>query len=296
MERKTVAIVGFGDLGERLVRRLHPQRWRCLGLRRNAHAVPAGVEGIAVDLHDAATLRVLESRAPDALLITLSPGERSAAGYRQGFHQAMEHILAGLGRHRPERIFFVSSTRVYAEEGGAWVDEDSPLAFADPRAKAIIDAEAALRDFSASAVVLRAGGLYGAGPGYLLKRVSSGHFHPREPLQYGNRVHRDDVAAFLAATLPGGGLAGQALPGVINLVDDAPVPLQEVESWLADALGCPYRPPAEASGPARHKRVRNTRLRATAYELLFGDYRAGYGDVLHRWMAHSDREDGLDLH
>lgn len=290
-----MAIVGFGDLGERLAGRLHPQHWRCLGLRRRAHAVPAGVEGVAVHLSDPASLAVLADRRPAALLITLSPAERSEAGYRAGFTQAMQHILAGLGGHRPQRIYFVSSTRVYAEVDGGWVDENSPLDEADPRSRAIIEAENALRAFSANAVILRAAGLYGGDSAYLLKKVSSGHVHAREPLQFGNRIHRDDVAAFIAATLPGGRLADVPLADVINMVDDAPVALQEVEHWLCSALGCAYEPAAQAEAKP-HKRVRNARLRATGYELQFADYRAGYGDVLHRWLAHSDREDGLDLH
>lgn len=297
MEHQSIAIVGFGDIGQRLCACL-PPRWRAVALRRRFREVPAGVRGVAVDLRDPPSLACLERLAPDALLVTLSPAERSAEGYRAGFAAAMEHILAGLGGHRPRRAFFLSSTRVYAETDGGWVDEDSPLAADDPHAAAIIEAERRLLDALPGAVVLRAGGLYGNGPGPLLRAVAAGRLRPREPVLYGNRLHRDDVAGFLAYCLATASEPAGDLASVINLVDDGCVPQQEVEAWLCEQLRRPYEPPAAIAGqPApRHKRVANARLHATGYGLRFPDYRSGYGDVLRQWVRHSEREDGLDLH
>ncbi|WP_439106493.1 epimerase [Congregibacter sp.] len=295
MQRKTIAIVGFGDLGERLSGLLPPVNWRCVGLRRNANAVPEGVESIAIDLRDAHSLCVLEKLQPDALVITLSPSDRSARGYEAGFADAMSAIVAGLGDRRPDRAFFVSSTRVYSETSGGWVDEESATADQDPHVAAILAAELTFLDAIAGGIVLRAGGLYGQGPGPLLKRVAAGRLTPAEPPRYGNRVHRDDVAGFMAAVLAGTATTDDRL---INLVDDAPVALQEMESWLCAQLGMPYDPPSSVATKevSAHKRIRNGRLRASAYALQYPDYRRGYAAVLHRWMAHSEREDGLDLH
>ncbi|WOJ92414.1 epimerase [Congregibacter variabilis] len=295
MQRKTIAIVGFGDLGERLTGLLPPTSWHCVGLRRSANAVPAGVESIAVDLRDARSLCVLERLQPDAVVVALSPADRSAAGYQEGFAGAMEGIIAGLGEHRPSRAFFVSSTRVYSETAGAWVDESSATADDDPHAKAILLAEQRFLAAIDTGIVLRAAGLYGSGPGPLLKRVAAGTLSPAQPLRYGNRIHRDDVAGFMAAALAGELTLSDR---IINLVDDAPAPLQELEAWLCTELGIPYVPPSPATltqAPA-HKRIGNARLHASGYTLQYPDYRTGYGAVLHRWMAHSEREDGLDLH
>ncbi|MFT4767683.1 MAG: nucleoside-diphosphate-sugar epimerase [Glaciecola sp.] len=295
MQRKTIAIVGFGDLGERLTGLLPPSNWRCVGLRRSANAVPPGVESVAVDLRDADSLRVLERLQPDALVIALSPADRSPAGYHEGFAEAMTGIVAGLGKHRVRHAFFISSTRVYSEASGDWVDESSATADQNSHVMAILLAEQSFLKAIDTGVVLRAGGLYGHGPGPLLKRVAAGNLSPAEPLRYGNRIHRDDVAAFMAA-----GLAGKLTldDRIINLVDDAPVALQEMEAWLCTQLGLPYAPvtPATAADTPAHKRIGNARLHATGYTLQYPDYQAGYGAVLHRWIAHSEREDGLDLH
>jgi dTDP-4-dehydrorhamnose reductase len=291
--QKTIAIVGFGDLGERLAGRLSPDQWQLFGLRRTAHAVPDGVKSVAVDFRDPRSLKVLEQIAPDALVIALTPAERSVDGYRAGFVDAMDAILAGLGVCRPGRAFFISSTRVYRERDGGRVDEDGPLNLEDPFARAIIDAERRFLDTLPGSVVLRAAGLYGQGPGPLLKRIAAGRLTPAEPLSFANRIHRDDVAGFITY-----GLRGTLARRLYNLVDDAPVPLQEVEAWLCEQIRRPYCPPVadpESAAPV-HKRIANTRLHDSGYALEYPDYRAGYAAVVHRWMAHSEREDGLDLH
>ncbi|MFK8043668.1 NAD-dependent epimerase/dehydratase family protein [Congregibacter sp.] len=293
--QETIAIVGFGDIGERLSSLLPRPQWHCFGLRRSANAVPQGVESVAIDLRNAHSLSVLEKLRPDALVIALSPADRSAEAYQAGFAEAMANIIAGLGEHRPRAAFFVSSTRVYRESSEAWIDEGSDTADSDPHVAAILAAEQIFLEGIDSAVVLRAGGLYGSGPGPLLKRVAAGKLTAKEPPRYANRIHRDDVAGFMAAALTGKITLDQR---IVNLVDDAPAPLQDLESWLCTQLGLSYEPPHSApSGETPlHKRISNERLRSSGYTLQYPDYRKGYAEVLHRWMAHSEREDGLDLH
>ena len=289
---RSLAIVGFGDIGERVVRRLPPS-WRSVALRRRASEVPVGVRGVAADLGNPETLMALERLAPDALLVTLSPRERSAEAYRAGFTKAMANLLAGLGGHQPTRAFFVSSTRVYAEGGGEWIDETAALAVDRDHARAIIDAENLFLDALPGAFVLRAGGLYGHGPGPLLRSVAAGRLRPIDTPIFGNRIHREDAAGFIAHALE-----TEPPDRVINLVDDGCVPLQEVEAWLCDRLRLPYEPPARSDSTAvpTHKRIRNARLHRSGYRLQYPDYRTGYAQVLRQWIEHSEREDGLDLH
>lgn len=281
MKQKSIAIVGFGDLGERLSGRLRQGQWRCLGLRRRADAVTAPVEGVPIDLLDPGSLQVLDELRPDVLVVTLSPADRSAAGYQAGFAAAMAGIVAGLGGHQPQQAFFVSSTRVYSEAGGAWIDEASATADQDPHVTAILSAEGSFLRAIDNGIVLRAAGLYGNGPGPLLKRIIAGKLSPAEPLRYGNRIHRDDVAGFMAKAIEGELALGAHASGfnsIINLVDDAPVALQEIEAWLCGQLGRPYEPPAAdlAGTPIAHKRIANSCLHASGYALEYPDYRSGY--------------------
>ncbi|MEM9314287.1 MAG: epimerase [Pseudomonadota bacterium] len=293
MEHRSIAIIGFGDIGARVSARL-PPRWRAIALRRRVSEVPRGVRAVAADLSDAESLRVLESLAPDALLVTLSPGARDIDAYREGFAGAMRRIVSGFGAHRPDRAFFLSSTRVYAEKDGGWVDESAPLALEDPHVAAIVDAEESFRDAFPDAVVLRAGGLYGHAPGPLLRAVTAQRLRPSEPAVFGNRIHRDDAAGYIVHALE-----GERVHPTVNLVDDGCVTLQEVERWLCEQLRLPYAPisTADDDAPApRHKRIRNERLHDSGFSLRHPDFRSGYADVLREWTQFSEREDGLDLH
>lgn len=297
MKGAHLAIVGCGDLGQRVAARLADASWRISGLRRDPAALPPGIDGVAVDYGEPASLGVLAALAPDYLLLTLKPLGRDAEAYRAGFQDATAAVLRGLGSHRPRGILMVSSTRVYAEDAGGWVDEDSPLNCDDAAAEAIIRAECQLLEEAGVPVcIVRSAGLYGGDSPYLLRRVAAGEFSPATPLRYTNRIHRDDLAGLLVHLLHQRE-AGEAWPPVMNAVDDAPVSRQAVEQWLAQSLkrttielpeiaikiveqlsvtkdgkGGSLPPGVMAKG----KRCRNMVMHACGYTLLYPDYRSGY--------------------
>ena len=276
MNNATAALVACGDIGMRLAKGLHDDGWRCLGLRRNPQQLPAYIEPVAADLNEVASLQVLCAERPALLLFTPTPASRSAEGYAQGFARAARNIVTALNEHHPALALLVSSTRVYAEHDGGWVDEGSALNRDDPAARAIVEAEEAFLTALPTAVVLRAGGLYGDGPGYLVRRVGSGDHSASEPLRFSNRIHRDDLVGFMQHLL-----TLERRERIYNLVDNDPAPQHEVEHWLCEQMKLPWRPAAGVADAARgHKRVSNQRLRDSGYVLQYPDYRTGYTQVL----------------
>jgi nucleoside-diphosphate-sugar epimerase len=287
MKSSTVLIVGCGDLGIRTGTLLLQKDWRVTGVRRDPAKLPAGFAGHAADYTQPGSLSFAASLAPDFVLATFNPPDRSTSGYERGFRQAMGHLLDGLGGHRPRHILMASSTRVFAESHGGWVDEGSALSTDDPWALAIIAAERQLLSSGLPASVVRFGGIYGLPGGRLLSRIRRGELCPPEPVSYTNRIHRDDCAGFLAHLLLKAE-AGESLEPVYIGVDDQPAPRYEVECWLAGELGLAVEPPAPhgaGSEPTRHnsaghKRCRNEALRRSGYQLVYPDYRSGYGALL----------------
>ncbi len=143
---------------------------------------------------------------------------------------------------------------------------------------AIDSARAAATD----ATVVRFGGIYGIPGGRLLARVSRGELCPAEPVSYTNRIHREDCSGFIGHLLRMSAAGRKPAPVYVG-VDDAPAPRYEVESWLAQQLG--VQATGERHEPTRHnraghRRCRNTALRASGYQLLYPDYRAGYGALI----------------
>ena len=278
-------IVGCGDLGARVGGSLLQDGWEVHAARRDTSRLPPGFVGHAADYTAAGSLDFAADLQPDYVLATFTPADRSEAGYRRGFAAAAANLVAGLGGHRPRSILMVSSTRVFAETEGGWVDETSELSTRDPRAASIIAAERCLLDFGHRVSVVRFAGIYGTSGGYLLQRVLRGELAPISPVRFTNRIHRDDCAGFILHLL-GLSEAGQSLAPVYIGGDDCPAPQHEVDSWLAARLGVS----AAAGGSARdqppgtpaasHKRCSNRLLHTSGYRLRYPDYRRGYAAVL----------------
>lgn len=282
MKLDSVLWVGCGDIGVRTGRSLLAAGWRVAAVRRDVSTLPPGFEPYATDYTRPGSLAFAAELRPDFVVTTFNPANPSEAGYREGFAGAMLNLLQGLGGHRPRYVLMASSTRVFAEREGGWVDEDSPLATDDPRAQAIIDAENLLRDSGLHGSVIRFAGIYGAPGSRLVSRVARGGICPPEPVSYTNRIHREDCAGFIEHLLLRA-RAGETLLPVYIGVDDAPVPRHEVESWLARELGVPggaAQRDTEDHSRAGHKRCRNRALHASGYRLRHPDYRSGYGALL----------------
>ena len=287
MKSNSILFVGCGDLGVRAGVLCLRAGMRVAGLRRDPSSLPEGFSRFAGDYTAPGSLDFIAGLQPDYVVATLNPSDRSVAGYDRGFTGAAQNLVSGLGGHRPKRVLLVSSTRVYAERNGAWVDEHSALAADDPRALAIIAAERAVLA-AGQCSVIRFGGIYGYPGGRLLERIRRGELAAEQPVRFTNRIHRDDCAGFLHYLVERAGQGAELAP-VYNGVDDLPAPQFEVDTWLAAQLGVPPAPrtPLEATGTGTgdpistgHKRCSNRLLHASGYRLLYPDYRSGYRAVL----------------
>lgn len=276
-----VLFVGAGDLAQRCHGALAGEGLGMLGLCRHPEArAPADLPLVAADYTRSGGLAQLEEIAPRVLVVVFKPTSRDVAGYATGYRDPVRELLAGLGSHRPERILFISSTRVYAERDGGWVDEAAPTTRDDAAGALIAEAESLLSLSGLPATTLRCAGLYGGADGYLQRRVASGNLAPAQPVHYSNRIHRDDAAAFMAFLIVRA-LAGMPLEACYNVVDDEPAPQHEVEAWIADRLGVPAEHRSEREPPAfRGKRCSNRLLRASGFQLRYPDFREGYSAVI----------------
>ncbi len=264
-------IAGGGDLGQRVATALLAQGVDVHALRRRVpHTGPAGLHWHAADLTQPASLAGLPTDV-DSMFYILTPGARDAAAYRAVFIDGLDRLLDQVG-HPDLRVFFVSSTAVYGEHHGDWVDESTPCQPLGHNGRILLEAEHRLRARQPHATVLRLAGLYGSGSSFLFDRLRAGQAAaPRHPVHWANRIHRDDAAAALVHLwrLP------QAEPLYLGC-DDTPLPLHELYQYLAELIGAP--PVAEGPAPALvgSKRLSNARLKASGLNWQWPDSRAGY--------------------
>ena len=211
----------------------------------------------------------------------MAASQHDEAGYRSAYVEGLRHVLAWLVERgqRPQRLLFVSSSGVYAQADGEWVDEQSPAEASSYSGRVMREAEQLALDSGLPATLVRLTGIYGPGRQWLLNQVRQGYRVASEPPLYGNRIHADDAAGLLAFLLQADA-AGTPLADCYLGVDDAPAPLHEVVGWLREQLGVSHWAEQSSVRRAGSKRCSNARARALGWVPQYPSYREGYAAVL----------------
>lgn len=254
-------IAGFGDVGSRAASLRVAAGEQVLALRRRAAVVDGGVRGLRADLVTGEGLAQLP-RQLQRVLFCAAPDIRSEQAYRALYRDGLRRLL---DRIDCPRWLFVSSTAVYGEDAGEWVDEATPPQPRQFNGRVLLEAEAELARHEGG-VVLRCSGLYGPGREAMLRRA-------REPVagrpHWSNRIHVDDVATAISHLLD------HPAPDRLYIgSDDQPVREAELLDWLRARLGLPAQ--GIAPGADSGRRLRNTRLRHSGWTPAHPDYRSGY--------------------
>jgi nucleoside-diphosphate-sugar epimerase len=278
----TVLIAGCGYVGSALGERLATAGHVVFGLRRRRGDLPASLRFVAADLSDPTSLAALPAGL-EWVVYAAAADAASDDAYRAAYVDGPRHLLAALSAQgqRPSRVLFTSSTSVYGQQGGEWVDETSatePRSFSGRR---MLEGERIFLNGPFPAVVLRLGGIYGPGRTRLVDAVL-GKREIAPGAGYTNRIHRDDAAGAIIHLL------SLERPEPLYLgVDHEPAETRAVIAWLAARLG--VAPPRLASPTgadnglrrgSTNKRCRNDRLCASGYVFAYPTFREGYGAIL----------------
>ncbi len=234
-------IVGHGDIGRRVATLWHDKGGPVAALVRSARDTgPA--RAVLGDLDRPSTLA--QWPTDGAALFHFAPPAPAGLGDTR-----TAHLIAALEARSPRRIVYISTSGVYGDCGGAWVDETRPVNPGNDRSRRRVDAERQLTAFAERhaipLVILRVPGIYG--PGRLpLERIRRGDpvVCPEEA-PWSNRVHADDLAAMAYRAA-----RDDAPPGIYHAVDDEPSSMTDYLYRLADAAGLP-RPPCVSLAEAR---------------------------------------------
>ncbi|MDB2575646.1 SDR family oxidoreductase [Planctomycetota bacterium] len=279
-----ILIAGLGDLGAEVARLAAREGHDVLGLRRSAAAAPPGVALLRGDVTDPGSLNLPPE--VDVVIYCVAAGARGEAAYREAYPNGLANVLDAIKASGSDgaRVLFVSSTGVYGDAGGGWVDESTeprPLAFTG---RAMLAAEEVLRGGPFTGISLRLGGIYGPGRTFLPDAIRSGRSFSTATLEHWtNRIHRDDAARAILHIA-----AGADHPPVLNVVDPHPTRRSEVLTWLATQLAAELVVSTEASVPpgggarprSGDRRVSSRRLASTGFEFQYPSFREGYRELL----------------
>lgn len=277
----SLLIAGCGDVGSRLAQQMLQAGWTVHGLRRQVAALPAGVLPVAGDLEQPVCPEGWPAGQLDYLVYCAAASQHDEAGYRAAYVDGLRHVLTWLEQHgqKPRRLLFVSSSGVYGQRDGEWIDENSPAEAEGFSGQVMLDAERLALDSGIPATCVRLTGIYGPGREWLLKQVRMGYRVVSEPPLYANRLHVDDCAGLLAHLLKAAA-AGTELDDCYIGVDDAPAPLHEVMGWLREYMGVTEWSEESTVRRSGSKRCSNARARALGWVPRYPSYREGYAAIL----------------
>ena len=274
----TLLSLGHGYSARALARRLVPQGWTVIGTTRNPAKAEAfraeGVEpliwpGDLAPALDRAT-HILCSAAPDA---TGDPFLRA---------------VPDIAQSKAVWVGYLSTTGVYGDHEGGWVDEATPLTPQSDRGRQRVLAEGQWQATGLPVHIFRLAGIYGPGRGPFEKVRDGTARRIIKPGQIFSRIHVDDIAQVLEASIR------KPNPrAAYNVCDNNPCPPQEVIGYAARLLGMPEPPavPFDEVAPtmtpmalgfySESKKVRNHRIKdELGVELLYPDYPEGLAALL----------------
>jgi len=273
-----VLIAGCGRLGSSLGAVLAEQAHTVWGLRRRTDELPDEIQPLEGDL---ASGRGLSSLPPclDYVFYTASSGSSSAEGYKAAYLTGVRNLLETLIKQQQtiRRVFFVSSTGVYSQQSGEWVDEDSPTCPRYSAGEYLLQGEDLIGSSPYPGTVVRLAGIYGPGRVRLLDRVARGkEACLQERTQYTNLIHSTDCVAILNH------LMHLAEPSRLYIAADCePTDRCILLHWLADQLNAPKPQTLPASHFSSrqlrsNKRCSSQRLLQSGYEFVYPTFRQGY--------------------
>lgn len=280
---KTLLSFGYGYSARALSRILLPQDWRIIGTTRDEDkAVRLMNEGVEPRIWPGADM-IPALNAATHILISAGPDD------------AGDPILAQLETEIAARadqfewVGYLSTTGVYGDHNGDWVDEETPLTPATKRGIARVEAEAAWQAIPDLPLhIFRLAGIYGPGRGPFAKVRNGTARRIIKQGQVFSRTHVADIARILAASIKKPNIGS-----IYNVCDNDPAPPEDVIAYAAELLGMPIpeaidyetadMTPMARSFYAESKKVRNDKIKTElGVELLYPDYKTGLKALLAR--------------
>ncbi|MGO2510229.1 NAD-dependent epimerase/dehydratase family protein [Marinomonas polaris] len=275
-----ILIAGCGDLGSGLATELVAQGHMVTGIRRTKNDFPNGVMGITGDL-----VEMSDDTLPDAdvVFLIMTPNGRNEEAYRAAYFDTAQVLIRRYkDMAKQPKVFFVSSTSVYGQSQGEWIDENTPAQPTSATANILLETEQSLAA-AFSSVAVRCSGIYGSGRYRLLETVLSGEDWGTN--SWTNRIHRDDVISALVL-LANCALSKKAIPAHVIVTDQTPVSMWEVKLWLATCLEAKVAVSGgEGFVPTSGKRIQGQYLLSQGWRLQYPSYVPGYLELLREFKA-----------
>lgn len=265
---KSAVIIGCGYLGMKIATLLSQKKIHVTATTRHVERLKelaqVAQKGVILKSTQEEVFHSL-IQVNDLIIVTIAPDRREA--YDSTYLQTAQTIRQIAASHpSPKWLIYTSSTSVYGDHHGLWVDEDSPLLSQTPQGKCLIDTEncyLSLKEFGWTTTLFRVSELYGP-PGRELQQKALrmqefAAFNSKD--HYTNMIHGNDAATAIDYAI------SHHLKGIYNLADDEHPTRQEFYSQLAKhyQLAEPTWDPSLSSFHSDNKRVSNHKIKSAGF-------------------------------
>ena len=294
----SLVIFGCGYVGTALARIALENGLRVTALTRNAEA--------AADLRNLGVGQVVEAELDSSdwhqeidpnqhwVVNTVSSAGAGIAGYQKSYLEGQRSIVQWASKGSVDVFMYTSSSSVYPQSNGAWVNESSGTVGGSDYGNILLAAEQLVSECPAfkKAYILRLSGIYGPRRHYLLSQLLAGdRVFSGAGGQYLNMIHLDDICAAIWFLYQHPNLAES---GVYNVTDDSQATKERIVNWLAKRLAFKQMPIFDtripgrrvssqakpASGQPANRRVANSKLKALGWSLRYPTFREGYEAIM----------------
>ena len=265
-----ILFIGYGKTSQRVAKQLFEQGHQITTISQSSKTDEFATHLIQ-DVHQ---LDLAYVPAIDSVYVLLSPSQSSIEGYQQTYVDSVAPIVAALKQHPIQKIVVVSSTRVYGENKGERIDDESFTQPIDEQGRLLLKMEQLYQQaFPNQCIIIRSTGIYGTSVARMIKLAEITKSYPK--FHYSNRIHIDDLARFLAK------LIHVEHPENSYIVsNNQPTPLHETIQWFQRQLNLPEL--VLESEQLSGKRIYATRIEETGFELKHEDCFRDYLEMLEK--------------
>lgn len=275
MNTQKLLIIGQGDIGLPVTNKLAQEGIAVTGLARSARSEYDLDDHAKFLQADALTLSADQLQDFTVIAIIVTPDEYSTSGYNNSYLGICQH-LAELAKQLPniERVIFISSTGVYGQDSGEWIDKGTvPVIPARDASKVILQAEQALQQgFGDKAIIIRPSGIYGRERLMRLRKAREAHKEPIASHSWSNRIMDSDLVTIITKVLT------IDMPKPLYIATDyLPVTTFELMTWLSEQVG-ENVPKIDSTKTATTGKRLHSNIPLAWLE--FPDWQTGYHDIL----------------
>lgn len=270
-----ILFIGYGKTSQRVAKHLFEQGHHISTISRSAKTDCYATHYIQ-DIHQLD----LTGLAPvDVVYIILAPSESGVEAYQHTYVDSIGSIVQALKPHPVQRIIVVSSTRVYGENAGQRIDDESEIRPADPQGHLLRRMELLWQQYyPQESIIVRPAGIYGTSIARLKSLAEQTRTYPA--IHYSNRIHIDDLAGFLALLMS---LAKVETSYIVT--NNRPLPMHEILLWFQRQLQIPAL--QLVSKQQTGKQIYATRLVETGFSI---EHRICFNDYAAALSVHSNAE------